>query len=89
MVIGGGGGVGEDLGDAAEIEVEFPVEQDLLQPAQVVRRVEPVPGCAAAAGFEQADLVVVVQGPDRDAVSSAITPTVCSAMSVTVRPPAG
>jgi len=35
MVVGSGGGVGEDLRDLVEPELQFPVEQHLAQPVQV------------------------------------------------------
>jgi hypothetical protein len=60
-------GLGEDLGDGVEAELELAVEQDPPQPLEVGARVEPVSGVASSCRPEQADRVVVVQGPHRHA----------------------
>lgn len=52
--------------DLVEREAELPVEQDLLEPVEVRVAVAPVAGVAALARRQQADGVVVVQGPHRD-----------------------
>lgn len=51
--------------DLFERKAELPVEQDLLEPVQVVLAVTPVTCVAALAGEQQSDLVVVVQGAHR------------------------
>ncbi len=51
--------------DLVEREAQLPVEQDLLQPVEVGVVVTPVARVAALAGYEQADVVVVVQGAHR------------------------
>ncbi|GAA2584741.1 hypothetical protein Stube_28330 [Streptomyces tubercidicus] len=51
--------------DLIERKSELPVEQDLLQPVQVVVAVAPVTCVVTLAGLEQPDLVVVVQGAHR------------------------
>ncbi len=58
-------GVGQDGRDVVEGEPEFPVEQDVPQPVQVRVGVPAIAGGRAVPGFQQADLAVVVQRPDR------------------------
>ncbi len=67
VVVGVGVRIGEHSGDLVQAELEFPVKQDLLEPPQVACRVQPVTARAATARDQQPDLVVVMQGPDRDA----------------------
>src|SRR5690606_7649107 len=57
----------EQRPDLLQFEVEPAVGQDPLQPLEVRAAVAPVAGLCAAGGREQADLVVVVQGPDAHA----------------------
>ena len=65
------GGVGvrvvDEVRDLVEGEAELAVEHDLLQPLQIVLAVAAVAGRRAVARRQQSDLVVVVQGPHRDA----------------------
>ena len=57
----------EEGHDLFERESELAVEQHALQPVQVGLGVPAVPGRAVPAGYQQTDLVVVVQGADGDA----------------------
>src|SRR5215469_16901010 len=65
MVVGICVRIGEHPGDLVQAELKLPVEQDLLEPAQVVRGIQPVAGWAAAARDQKPDLVIVVQGAHR------------------------
>ena len=47
--------------DLLQGEFQFPVEQNLLQPLQIFFIIEPVARFTYACGFQQADLIVVVQ----------------------------
>jgi hypothetical protein len=60
-------GIVDQALDLLQGEAQLTPDQDLLQPGQVLVAVEPVTGLRAPARTEQADLVVVVQGPDGDA----------------------
>jgi len=52
--------------DLVETDAQFPEQQDLLQALQVPVLVEAVPGFGAPTRGEQPDLVVVVEGANRD-----------------------
>jgi uncharacterized membrane protein len=56
--------VGHEPADLAEGETELPGEEDLLQPLEILRSVEPVAGRRVPRGPQQSDLVVVMQRPD-------------------------
>jgi hypothetical protein len=60
-------GVVEERGDRVELHAETPVDEDPLQALEVRVVVQAVPRGRAAAGREQPDLVVVVQGAHGDA----------------------
>ncbi len=53
--------------DVLEREPQLPVQQHLVQPVQVVRRVQPVPGRRPSGRRQQPDPVVVVQRAHRHA----------------------
>ena len=57
--------IGEDLRYLVEPEIQLAVEQDLLQALKVRTGVQPVASGASPARRQQADVVVVVQGPHR------------------------
>ena len=60
-------GVVKDLRDLVEPEADLAVEQDPLQPSQIVAGIAPVASRRPVAGNQQPDLVVVVQGAHRHA----------------------
>jgi len=60
------GRVVEQGHDLFQREPELAVEQHALQPVQVGVDVPPVPGGRVPAGYQQSDLVVVVQRTDAD-----------------------
>ena len=62
---GVGARIAQDGRDLVQGEAEFAVEQDVLQPLQVVIGVPAIAGPAAILRLQQADLAVVVQRPDR------------------------
>jgi hypothetical protein len=67
MLGGLGLGVADQLGYVGESEAKLAVEQDLLQPPQVVIVVTAVSRARAPGRRQQSDLVIVMQGPDADA----------------------
>ena len=60
-----GARVAQNGRDVVQGKAEFAVEQDVLQPLQVVIGVPAVTGSAAILRLQQPDLAVVVQRPDR------------------------
>jgi hypothetical protein len=67
-------------GDGIQREIQLAVEQDLLELLELVAPVQPVPGAGPSRRRQQADRVVVMEGPDADARQSASSPTRCSAL---------
>ena len=55
----------EQRGDLVQRKTELAVEQQLLQPLEVVGVVSPITGLGPGAGSQQPDLVVVMKGPHR------------------------
>ena len=53
--------------DGRQIQPQLPVEQNVLQPVQLLRTVEAVPGLRGPQGLQQPDLVVPAQSSGGDA----------------------
>ena len=53
--------------DGGQVQAQLPVEQDVLQPVQLLGAVEAVSGLRGPQGLQQPRLVIPAQGPGRDA----------------------